>query len=60
MSQRRPTWSPAEQVASSACQMACFAPLLTTTSCGPYRSPFSASSLSQIARRSAAVPVLGV
>jgi hypothetical protein len=40
--------------------MACFAPLLTTTSCSPYRSPFSASSFPQIARRSAAVPVFGV
>ena len=40
--------------------MACFAPLLTTTSLGAYSSPFSAASFAQMACRSAAVPVLGV
>ncbi len=38
------TSSPSLQTASSACQMACLAPLLTTISSGLYSNPFSSFS----------------
>ena len=58
--QRVCTWSPGEHTASSACQMDCLAPLLTTTSSARYVSPFSSCSLRTMAARSGVVPVFGV
>ena len=54
------TSSSGEQVASTACQMDCLAPLLTTISSGLYCSWFSLCSLWQMACLRAAVPVFGV
>ena len=52
--------SPGDSVASSACHMDCFAPLLTKISLASYSTPFSFLSFEAIALRTAVVPMLGV